>query len=81
MASDKTELEVVESYLKENRISNTPTFEYEDWISSCWTLCSEYNQIHLVLNRGMVTWGQKGVDDVSELMACLLILFSQQDGG
>ena len=33
-----------------------------------------------MLNRGIVTWGQKGVDDVSELLACLLILFSQEDG-
>ena len=32
------------------------------------------------LNREIVTWGQKGVDDVSELLSCLLILFSQEDG-
>ena len=80
MASDETELEVVENYLKENKLSDTATFEYENWISSCWTHCSEYKQIHLQLNRDIVTWGQKGVDDVSELLACLLILFSQEDG-
>ena len=80
MASDKTELEVLKIYLKENKMSDTATFKYEDWISSCWSHCSEYKQSHLVLIRGIVTWGQKGVDDVSELLACLLILFSQEDG-
>ena len=82
LASDKKELEVVETYLKESKISSSATFiEYEHWRSSPWNKSAESEQIHLVLNRDIVTWGQKGLDDVSEVLTCLLILFSQEPGG
>eukprot|EP00092_Neocalanus_flemingeri_P083078 GFUD01104225.1.p1 GENE.GFUD01104225.1~~GFUD01104225.1.p1 ORF type:complete len:388 (+),score=81.38 GFUD01104225.1:95-1258(+) len=79
--SDKTELETVENYMVESKISSTATIEYEQFRSSPWNKSPENERIHLVLSRKIVTWGKKGVDDISELLTCLLILFSQEPGG
>ena len=81
LASDKKELEVVERCLIDGKIPSCATIEYEHWRSSPWNKSAESEQIHLVLNRDIVTWGQKGLDDVSEVLTCLLILFSQEPGG
>jgi len=75
MTSDKSELETVERYLEVSNISKTATAEYESWRSSPWESAR-----HLALNRDIVTWGQKGLDKVSEILVCLILLFSQEDG-
>ena len=75
MAAEQAELETVESYLAVSKISKTATAEYNKWRSSPWATAR-----HLALNRDIVTWGQKGLDEVSELLVCLLLLFSQEDG-
>jgi len=75
MASDKSELETVETYLAVSNISKTNIAEYDCWRRSPWETAR-----HLALNRDIVTWGQKGLDEVSELLVCLLLLFSQEDG-
>ena len=80
-ASDKTELEVLEHCLKESNISNSAVIEYEQWRGSTWNKCPEQEQIDHVLHKEISAWGQKGLDDVSELLVCLLILFSQDQGG
>ena len=80
MTSDKAELVVVENFLEENKINGRHPLEIVEWRSSPCSLSSENKQVLLVLDREIVTWGQKGLDDVSELLACLLILFSQEDG-
>ena len=80
MTSDKAELTVVENFLTENKINSSQALEIEEWRSSPWSICSEYKHRHLDLSREIVTWGQMGVDDVSKLLTCLLILFSQEDG-
>ena len=80
MTSDKAELVVVENFLEENKINGRHPLEIGEWRSSPSSLSSENKEVLLVLDREIVTWGQKGLDDVSELLACLLILFSQEDG-
>ena len=80
MTSDKAELTVVENFLTENKINSSQVLEIEEWRSSPWSICPEFSMNHLDLNREIVTWGQMGVDEVSELLTCLLILFSQEDG-
>ena len=37
--------------------------------------------MHFQLSSEIVSWGKKGVDSISELLTCLLILFSQEEGG
>ena len=80
MTSDKAELIVVENFLTENKINSNEALEIEEWRSYPWSICSEYKHRHLVLSREIVTWGKMGVDEVSELLTFLLILFSQKDG-
>ena len=80
MTSDKAELTVVENFLTENKINSSQALEIEEWRSYPWSICSEYKHSHLVLSREIVTWGKIGLDEVSEVLACLLILFSQEDG-
>ena len=80
MTSDKAELTVVENFMTENKINSSQDLEIEEWRCSPWSICSEYKQRHLVLNKEIVTWGKMGLDEVSEVLACLLILFSQEDG-
>jgi len=83
LVSDKTEMEVVHNYLtkKDLSIMSRETIKYEHWRSSPWNKSAEFEKNHLLLNKEIVTWGQKGLDDVSELLVCLLILFSQEVGG
>ena len=80
MSSDKSELEFLQAYMTEHSINSSTTLGYEQWRSSQGCSSREYKQIHLVLSREIVRWSQWGVDDVAEILTCLLILFSQQDG-
>ena len=82
MTRDKTEMKVVENFLSLNKIDVSEPLEIGEWAwrSSPVPLSSENKEILLSLYKEIVTWGQKGVDDVSELLACLLILFSQEAG-
>ena len=75
-------MKVVENFLSLNNIDVSEPLEIGEWAwrSSPVPLSSENKEILLSLDKEIVTWGQKGVDDVSELLACLLILFSQEAG-
>ena len=82
MTRDKAEMKVVESFLSLNKINQSEPLNIGEWTwrSSPVSLSSENKEILLSLDKEIVTWGRKGVDDVSELLACLLILFSQEAG-
>jgi hypothetical protein len=70
----------VENFLNENKINGSEPKNIGELNCFSQYICPEYTKNHLDLNREIVTWGQRGVNEVSGLLTCLLILFSQEEG-
>ena len=78
MSSDKSELASVSCYLSDNHLDDQQLVQ----VGECLPLHLTHQDREVLhhLDRRIVSWGHLGVDDVSELLVCLLILFSQEDG-
>merc|ERR1711915_522466 len=75
MTSDKAELQVVESFLNEHKIEAREQF----WGSFAHRIDPANQQMHEDLNTKILAWGRQGIDDISEILVCLMLLFSQNE--
>jgi len=75
MTSDKAELQVVESFLTEHKIEAREQF----WGSFAHRIDPANQEMHEDLNTKILAWGRQGMDDISEILVCLMLLFSQDE--